>query len=98
MPAHGQRNSSANSALITNRRPGPKSELYVDLLPLINSRRIELVDDARLLNQLCALERRTARGGRDSIDHPPGAHDDICNAVAGLASINDRCSYNSFIV
>jgi hypothetical protein len=54
----------------------PKSELYVDLLPLINSRRIELVDDARLINQLCALERRTARGGRDSIDHPPGGRDD----------------------
>ena len=29
------------------------------------------------------LERRTARGGRDSIDHGPGAHDDIANAVAG---------------
>src|SRR5262249_19712611 len=25
----------------------------------------------------------TARGGRDSIDHAPGAHDDIANAVAG---------------
>ncbi len=62
----------------------PKSELYVDLLPLINSRRIELLDDARLLNQLCALERRTARGHRDSIDHPPGAHDDLINAVAGV--------------
>jgi hypothetical protein len=55
----------------------PKSQLYVDLLPLINSRRIELLDDARLIHQLCALERRTARGGRDSIDHPPGAHDDL---------------------
>jgi hypothetical protein len=32
------------------------------------------------------LERRTARGGRDSIDHPPGQHDDLANAVAGLAS------------
>jgi hypothetical protein len=27
--------------------------------------------------------RRTARGGRDSIDHAPGAHDDVANAVAG---------------
>src|SRR4029450_12286297 len=33
--------------------------------------------------QLTALERRTSRGGRDSIDHAPGAHDDIANAVAG---------------
>jgi hypothetical protein len=77
----------------------PKSQLYVDLLPLINSRRIELVDDARLLNQLCALERRTARGGRDSIDHPPGGRDDVVNTVAGFASINNRFdSGNSFLV
>jgi len=78
----------------------PKSQLYVDLLPLINSHRIELLDDARLINQLCALERRTARGGRDSIDHPPGGRDDVVNTVAGLASINNRWldSSNSFIV
>jgi hypothetical protein len=29
------------------------------------------------------LERRTARGGKDSIDHSPGQHDDVANAVAG---------------
>jgi len=63
----------------------PKSDLYRDLLPLINSRRIDLLDDARLINQLCSLERRVARGGRDSIDHPPGAHDDLANACAGAA-------------
>jgi hypothetical protein len=72
----------------------PKSQLYVDLLPLINSRRIELLDDARLIHQLCALERRTARGGRDSIDHPPGAHDDLVNAVAGVAAVNNK--YGSY--
>ena len=64
------------------------------LLPLINSRRIELLDDARLVDQLCALERRTARGGRDSIDHPPGAHDDLVNAVAGAAAVNSK--YGSY--
>jgi hypothetical protein len=34
--------------------------------------------------QPLALERRTARGGRDSIDHGPGAsaHDDVVNAAA----------------
>ena len=36
------------------------------------------------MNQLASLERRTARGGRDSIDHAPGAHDDIANAVSGV--------------
>jgi hypothetical protein len=65
----------------------PKSDLYLDLLPLLNSGRIHLLDHAKLLNQLCSLERRTARGGRDSIDHPPSGHDDLANCVAGLASI-----------
>jgi len=60
-----------------------KSELYRELLPLLNSGQAELLDNARLITQLCALERRTARGGKDSIDHPTGGHDDIANAVAG---------------
>jgi hypothetical protein len=66
-----------------------KSELYKELLPLLNSRRVELLDLPRLSAQLCGLERRTARGGRDSIDHAPGAHDDLVNAAAGaLVGLN----------
>jgi hypothetical protein len=61
----------------------PKSDLYRDMLPLLNSGRAELIDNPRLIAQLCGLERRTARGGKDSIDHCPGAHDDVANAVAG---------------
>jgi hypothetical protein len=68
----------------------PKSELFIDLLPLINSRRIELLDNGKLISQLCSLERRTARGGRDSIDHPPGAHDDLADVVAGCAAMCNR--------
>jgi hypothetical protein len=45
-----------------------------------------LLDDQRLITQLSSLERRTARSGRDSIDHPPGAHDDVGNSVAGVAA------------
>ena len=61
---------------------------------MINARRIELLDDPRLINQLCALERRTARSGRELIDHPPGGHDDVVNTVAGVAAINNK--YGSF--
>jgi hypothetical protein len=61
----------------------PKSALYQDALPLLNSGSIELLDHPRLISQLCALERRTSRGGRDSIDHPPGSHDDVVNACMG---------------
>jgi hypothetical protein len=73
----------------------PKSDLYRDLLPAINSRKIDLLDHPRLLTQLVGLERRTARGGRDSIDHAPGARDDLANAVAGLAAVTKRGAYDS---
>jgi hypothetical protein len=63
----------------------PKSELYQAMMPLLNSGRVRLLDIDRLRQQLAGLERRTSRGGRDSIDHAPGAHDDVANAVAGLA-------------
>jgi hypothetical protein len=63
----------------------PKSEIYQDLLPLINSGAVDLLDNDRLQQQFVTLERRTSRGGRDSIDHTPGAHDDVANAVAGAA-------------
>ena len=69
-----------------------KSDLYRDFLPLVNSRQIDLLDHARLVAQLCALERRTARGGRDTVDHPPGGHDDVSNVVAGLTSLFTRKS------
>ena len=61
-----------------------KSEIYGAMLPLLNSRRADLLDLPRLEAQLIGLERRTARGGRDSIDHGPGAHDDVANAVGGV--------------
>jgi hypothetical protein len=65
----------------------PRSDLYRDLLPLLNSQRIDLLDSRHLVNQLVNLERRVARGGRESIDHPPGGHDDLANSVAGLAGL-----------
>ena len=64
----------------------PKSDLYRDLLPAINSRKVDLLDHPKLVAQLCSLERRTARGGRDSIDHAPNGHDDVANCVAGLVT------------
>jgi hypothetical protein len=61
--------------------------LYKDTLAILNSGKVDLLDHPKLVAQFCSLERRTARGGRDSIDHPPGPwHDDICNAVAGLVA------------
>lgn len=64
-----------------------RSELYLTFLPVINSGRCELLDresNKRMVNQFANLERRTGRTGKDSVDHPPGSHDDVANAVAGV--------------
>jgi hypothetical protein len=64
-----------------------KSDLFRDLLPLLNSGRVVLPKSERLVQQLCGLERRVSRSGKDSIDHGPGSHDDIANAVAGAVDL-----------
>src|ERR1700685_3713737 len=61
-----------------------QSRTYRDLLPALNSRMVDLLDDARLFAQIVGLERRTARGGRDSIDQAPGAHAGVANGPAGV--------------
>jgi hypothetical protein len=74
----------------------PKSDLFRDLLPLLNSGRVVLPKSDRLMNQLCGLERRVARSGKDSIDHAPGTHDDVANCVAGVvAALANGSSYDS---
>ena len=62
-----------------------KSEIYLESLPLLNGGRLDLLDHTRLVGQICGLERRVARGGRESVDHAPLAHDDVANAVLGAA-------------
>ena len=59
------------------------SELYLNFAALLSSGRVELVDNEKLKLQFQCLERRTGRSGKDSVDHPPGLHDDLANAVAG---------------
>src|SRR5207245_7560644 len=67
--------------------------IYGSFLPLLNSPgRVELLDDPRLVSQLLSLERRTARGGRDSVDHSVGGRDDCANAAAGvLVAVAHTC-------
>ena len=70
-----------------------KSDIYRDCLPLLNSGRAQLLNLPRLASQFCGLERRTSRSGRDSIDHSPGAHDDIANSAAGALLLADARSH-----
>ena len=67
-----------------------KSALYLNFLPHLNGKTIRLLDHARSISQICSLERRTSRGGRDVIDHPPQTHDDCANAIAGLAFVANQ--------
>ena len=61
----------------------PKSDLFRDMLPLLNSGHIILPRHERLIAQIVGLERKVSRAGRQ---HRPCArrHDDLANAVGGV--------------
>lgn len=60
------------------------SEIYLSFLPLVANGTIELLDNKRLKSQLAGLERKVRPGGKDSITHYPGGHDDVANSAAGV--------------
>jgi hypothetical protein len=70
----------------------PKSDLYRDLLPGLNSGQIVLPRHDRLVAQICGLERRTGRSGKDSIDHAPNVLPEgtTCQAQQLLTDPDDR--------
>ena len=54
----------------------------------MNSKRIELPDHKKLIDELRRLERRRGRSGKDTIDHPAyGGSDDVANSVAGAVDL-----------
>jgi hypothetical protein len=75
----------------------PKSDLFRDLLPLLNSRHITLPQHGRLIAQIVGLERRVSRAGKDSIAHAPQGQDDLVNAVAGCAAALHNNFYDPFM-
>jgi hypothetical protein len=62
-----------------------KSEIYLEAEPLFARGAIAIPADRVLLAELRQLERRTHRGGRDTVDHPYGGKDDHANACLGSA-------------
>jgi hypothetical protein len=64
-----------------------KSECYLESLPLFSQGCVDLLDAPPLAMELQQLERRTARSGRDSVDHPPQGHDDHANAACGCLAL-----------
>jgi len=62
----------------------PKSDIYMEALPLFSSKKVQLLDHQRLSTELRLLERRPRTGGRgDQIDHGPRGHDDLVNSGIG---------------
>lgn len=64
------------------------SDAFVALLPLMNSKEIELTKHEKLLAQIGSLQRRPSSLGKDRIGHPSNsnAHDDLAAAVAVAAA------------
>jgi phage terminase large subunit-like protein len=64
-----------------------RSTIYTDILPMLMSGRVRLLDDPIMVRQFAGLERKSSPGGRDKIDHARGGHDDIANAAAGALTL-----------
>lgn len=63
--------------------PKTKTQIYLELLPMINSGTVKFIDNKKIVNQLKRLDRRVSKNGRELVDHPVGSHDDVINAAAG---------------
>jgi hypothetical protein len=75
----------AKVGILYERSERNRSAIYLDVLPLFTAGRIRLLDNARLIHQFVSLERRTAKSGKDSVNHPDGGSDDLANAAALVA-------------
>jgi hypothetical protein len=67
-----------------------RSAVYLNALPLFTSGRARLIDNARLVAQFAALERRTFPTGRDRVDHGRSGRDDAANSAAGALVLAAR--------
>ena len=63
-----------------------RSQLYLEALPLFTRGAVSIPDLQPLLRELRLLERRTHRGGKDTVDRPRRGSDDYANALCGCAA------------
>jgi hypothetical protein len=57
--------------------------LYLEGLPLFARGQVSIPDHAAALREMRLLQRRTARSGKDSVDHGAGGSDDHVNSIFG---------------
>jgi hypothetical protein len=60
-----------------------RSEIYLECLPSFTRGMVRIPDQPTLVRELRLLQRRTARSGKDSVDHGVGGSDDLANALCG---------------
>ena len=73
------------------------SDFYLKALPMVLAKRVRLLDNATLRNQLLSLEH-TLSGVHEKIEHPKtaSAHDDIACAVCGVMTVaGNRSSFDT---
>jgi hypothetical protein len=74
----------------------PKSQLYLETLPLWTRGLVSIPNHERLVRELRLLERRTHRSGRDTVDHGARGSDDHANVTCGvLALLAGKKKYDS---
>jgi hypothetical protein len=84
-----------NTGVTYVRSDIPKSQIYLNCIPLFTRGLVRLPNHSKLLRELRLLERQTHRGGKESVDHPRGGHDDYANAVCGvLHGLSLRLGYD----
>lgn len=71
---------------ISYRDAEEKSKAYLEVEPLFAQGRIEILDHPQLIRELRLLERRPRPGGKLTVDHPSGGHDDHANSLALAAA------------
>jgi hypothetical protein len=75
----------------------PKSQIYLECLPLFARGLVRLPNHQRLLRELRLLERHTHRSGRDTVDHGRNGHDDHANVACGvLRKMSNHLGYDLF--
>jgi hypothetical protein len=64
--------------------PISASEVYLHALPAWTAGRVQMLDNARAVDQLCALKRKVGQAGHEAILHPRNLHDDLANCICGV--------------
>ncbi len=72
----------AKHGIVYRKADRPKSDIYLDLLPLLTAGQIQWPEDLEMLKQAKLLQRKRGSRGKDQVEHPVGVHDDRINAAA----------------